>query len=272
MARRRRRKSNLEIIFRGLLSIFAIALVFISSVGLFLINGLGSLLKAKPSETSAETKGRIAETKVNSILMKYTKNNEALLFNDFIIGDDDKSSQIDQLLATVNAIYVIETKNYTGEIQGDTREAKWYRVTKNYDRGIKDNVIEFVNPFKQNDLHISRLQELVESASEFDIYNIVCFNDHDALDLSGILLNANDYVLTTTKSLLNTIEEIEFNYTTSSEDKTSTLDHVLESDKLRQFGDELESVIVTDPEEIKNHKRRLQLKQTKRINEENKNK
>jgi hypothetical protein len=264
MARRRRRKSNLEIIFRGLLSIFAIALVFISSVGLFLINGLGSLLKAKPSETSAETKGRIAETKVNSILMKYTKNNEALLFNDFIIGDDDKSSQIDHLLATVNAIYVIETKNYTGEIQGDTREAKWYRVTKNYDRGKKDNVIEFVNPFKQNDLHISRLQELVESASEFDIYNIVCFNDHDALDLSAILLKANDYVLTTTSSLLSTIKEIEFNYSSSSEERTSTIEQVLQIDKLKNFGNELGALIVTDAEEIKNHTRRLKLRETKR--------
>jgi hypothetical protein len=260
MVRRRRRKSYLEVIFGVLTSIFSLGKLFF----LGMVRFFGFFIKLNPKEISAIDKGNIAESKVNLLLNKYNKNRGAFLFHDFIIGEDQKSSQIDHLVATVNAIYVIETKNYTGEIQGDTREATWYRVTQNSENRKTKHIIEFVNPFVQNDLHIKRLEELVELSSEFDVYNVVCFNDNDDLDISGILIKSDDYVLTTTESVVHMIEQIESSYESDNEGETSNLPALSKRNKLIRFAAELDDIIITDTEEIKNHTRRLKLKQTKR--------
>lgn len=264
MGRRRRKKSNLETIFRGLISAFTSGILFFSRLFLAVINFIGFLMKKNTEDITAEVKGNIAESKVNLMLKKFNKNRGAFLFRDFIIGDDKNSSQIDHLVATVNAIYVIETKNYTGEIQGDTREVAWYRLNQNSDNRKPKNIVEFVNPFVQNDLHIKRLEELVESLSDFHVYNVVCFNDNDDLDLSGILLKSDYYILTTTGSLIHIIEQIESSYESDNEEKTSTLIGLSKKNKLIRFAAELDDLIITDAEEIKNHTRRLKLKQTKR--------
>jgi hypothetical protein len=260
MGRRRTRKSYLEVIFGGLIGIFALGKLFF----LGMVRSISFFINLKPKEITAEVKGNIAESKVNLLLKKYNKNRGAFVFHDFIIGEDQKSSQIDHLVATVNAIYVIETKNYTGEIQGDTREATWYRVTQNSENRKTQHIIEFVNPFVQNDLHIKRLEELVELTSEFDIYNLVCFNDNDDLDISGILIKSDHYVLTTTESLVHMIEQVESSYKSDNEGEISNLPALSKRNKLIRFAAELDDLIITDTEEIKNHTRRLKLKQTKR--------
>ena len=268
MKKRRRRKSSLIVIFEGIFGLLTLIVGFFVSVSVLFIEFLPFLFKVKSEDLTPEEKGNIAEAKVNSLIEKYIKNKDAVFYSDIIIGEDNQSSQIDHLLATTNAIYVIETKNYTGEIQGDTRETKWFRITTY--TGSKNNKInEFVNPFVQNDLHIVRLQELVQTIDDFDVYNIVCFNDNENLDLTGILLKNEEYVLATTKSLINQIDQIEDSYEELNEGKTSNINLVMRKEKLKVLENQINEQIIYDFEEINNHTKRLKLKETKRKNIQN---
>jgi hypothetical protein len=268
MRKRRRRKSNLIVIFEGIFGLLTLIVGFFVGAIILFIEFLSFLFKVTSEDLTPEEKGNIAEAKVNSLIEKYIKNKDAIFFSDIIIGEDNQSSQIDHLLAITNAIYVIETKNYTGEIQGDTRETKWFRINK-YSGSKNNKINEFVNPFVQNDLHIVRLQKLVQSFDDFDVYNIVCFNDNENLDLTGILLKNEEYVLATTKSLINQIDQIEYSFKEVNEGKTSNINFVMKKEKLKILEKQINEQIISDYGEINNHTKRLKLKETKRKNIQN---
>jgi hypothetical protein len=263
MRKRRRRKNNLIVIFEGIFGLLTLIVGFFVGAIVLFIEFLSFLFKVKSEDLAPEEKGNIAEAKVNSLIAKYIKNKDAVFYSDIIIGEDNQSSQIDHLLATTNAIYVIETKNYTGEIQGDTRETKWFRIN-NYTGSKNSKINEFVNPFVQNNLHILRLQKLVQSFDDFDVYNIVCFNDNENLDLTGILLKNEEYVLATTKSLTDQIDQIEDSYEESNEGKTTNINLVMKKEKLKVLENQINEQIISDYNEIENHTKRLKLRETKR--------
>jgi hypothetical protein len=255
MGRRRRKKqSGLYVLFLMIASSFAFVMYLFTLLIKFIARIIGS---RSITSVSAIEKGVYAEEQINTLINKYLKNTDGRLYADFIIGEDDKSTQIDHLIITSNCLFVIETKNYSVEIFGDTRDNFWYRK-KNRES------YEFQNPFKQNDLHIQRIQELIEESSEFDIFNIVCFFENEGLNLHNILKKNEDYILTTSSNLIRTIELIEKSYEDTSGEKTSNMSRIVNLDKINRFVRALDDVIVIDSDEINNHIKRLKLKELKK--------
>lgn len=51
---------------------------------------------------------------------------EYRLLNDLVLKDSTGLHQIDHVVVSVYGIYVVETKNYTGTIYGDSKYSEWF--------------------------------------------------------------------------------------------------------------------------------------------------
>lgn len=96
---------------------------------------------------------------------------EGKLINNLLIKVHGTYAQIDHVYITNTAIYVIETKNYSGTIYGKETDDKWTCVYRN---GVKHSLY---NPVKQNDTHIARLRELLQDDSIKVIPIVIFTND-----------------------------------------------------------------------------------------------
>ena len=74
-------------------------------------------------------------------------------------------SQIDHIVFTPYAIFVIETKNYAGTIYGDRNRAKWSVNGK----------FRMVNPFNQNFGHIQAIRSYLSSIEDSSFISMVSF-------------------------------------------------------------------------------------------------
>jgi len=74
-------------------------------------------------------------------------------------------SQIDHVVITPYGLFVIETKNYAGEISGRRKDKIWFQNGK----------YEIFNPIRQNYGHISSLRELLSNFKDLEFISIVSF-------------------------------------------------------------------------------------------------
>ena len=97
---------------------------------------------------------------------------EKQVFNNYKFISNGKTVQIDHILINKNGIFVIETKNYKGEIYGNEEQHEWTQVLA---FGNVEN--KFYNPIKQNKSHIYKLQKFLPK--NIDIISVVVFIDAD---------------------------------------------------------------------------------------------
>ena len=116
---------------------------------------------------SAEEKGQWGELSVKWELGG-THEGEQYLVNDLVVTVNVKSSQIDHLFINGNGLYVIETKNYSGQIYGSEKSREWTQVL-----AYGKEKHRLYNPLKQNATHIYRLKEAVKI--NMPIYSLVVF-------------------------------------------------------------------------------------------------
>lgn len=94
-------------------------------------------------------RGKKGESLVSEILSK-SKSYHRYVDNFFLVGPSGMTHQIDHIDIRENGIFIIETKNIYGEINGSILESKWsHKVYKNGRPTIK----QFFNPMMQNDAH-----------------------------------------------------------------------------------------------------------------------
>lgn len=127
-------------------------------------------------------KGEEGENKVIALLE--TDNSYHRLINNLVLlGQNNISHQIDHILIRENGIFVIETKNYYGEIKGKEDDSYW---TKSYYVKKKLRVVKFNNPLKQNQSHIRSIVRLI--GKKYPIYCFVVFtlNNADGIDLFNV--------------------------------------------------------------------------------------
>lgn len=259
------------------LIIFTIALIaigwiinniipFIIIIGLLLIVWAyfkGNFSSNNNQHNDPISKGSVGENIVSDVLKKYRNKVKGLLYNDIIIGDYEKSTQIDHLLITNNAIFFVETKRYAGGIFGDDSKDKWYQVIFKGNKKFKNS---FLNPFIQNDHHIKRFKEYMGEIELPPMVNIVCFvvNEAQSLDLSKIINRNKDYYLTDDKRLLALITKIDNENRVL---KTSTLALEQQSTHLIEVKNRIAEIVVTDEEQRQNHIKRLMLKEVEQMEE-----
>lgn len=112
------------------------------------------------------TRGKRGENKVGRVIGE-TVENEQYVINDLILEDDGKSSQIDHIVINPRGIFVIETKNYSGEIYGSESQREWTQVLQ-YGK-VKN---KFYNPVKQNATHVYHVKKIV---GKLPIHSLVVF-------------------------------------------------------------------------------------------------
>jgi hypothetical protein len=280
-----RRKRSRSMSGRDLRALFALALfltflyllaeywfIFIIIGAVFIViyldnNSKSSISKISISKSqSAVDKGRIAELEVKKLLSKYALSTDSKLFNDIVIGEFGKSTQIDHLLVTENAIYFIETKRYGGGVFGDDSKELWYQVIfKNTNQGNKKVKNSFLNPFLQNAHHIKRFKEEIGLSDLPPLINIVCFviNEGMSKDLE-IINRTKDYYLTTNETLITTIQSID-SHLKPEKSSTFAMDEL--KTRIESIIARLNEIIVTDEEERQNHIKRLKLKEIEMLEE-----
>ena len=109
-------------------------------------------------------KGYLGESKIKRQLHQMSYIDYKVL-NDVLIVVDSYSHQIDHVVISRYGIFVIETKNYRGRIEGKVRDNNWVQLLGN-------KKFYFLNPVKQNKSHIKALSKLL-NVSEDKIFNII---------------------------------------------------------------------------------------------------
>jgi predicted RNA-binding Zn-ribbon protein involved in translation (DUF1610 family) len=82
--------------------------------------------------------------------------NEKYIINNLLFYNDGKSHQIDHIIICKKGIFVVETKNYSGQIYGQDNQREWTQVLA---YGRKKH--QFYNPILQNKSHIYSLSKII---------------------------------------------------------------------------------------------------------------
>ena len=106
-----------------------------------------------------------------------------LINNLVLLGENQVSHQIDHILIRENGIFVIETKNYYGNITGLEEDSYWKKIF--FVKG-KIKTETFHNPLKQNQSHIRIIKRVI--GKDYPIYCFVVFiqNNAEGIDLFNV--------------------------------------------------------------------------------------
>jgi hypothetical protein len=144
------------------------------------------------------TRGRLGENKV-SLIIGETIENQQYVINNLTFVEQGKSFQIDHVVINPRGIFVIETKNYSGEIYGSENQLEWTQVLS-YGK-VKNKLY---NPLKQNATHIYKVKKIVgklpvRSLVVFVQNNLRHINANGVIPLSSLktTLQSGETVLTT---------------------------------------------------------------------------
>lgn len=135
-------------------------------------------------------KGELGEYLVASRLRETKSSSKKIINNIVIKTPDGRTSQIDHILINEYGIFVVETKNYGGNVYGGLTRQNWLQY-------IGDKKESFYNPVMQNETHIKRLREVlcIEHLYQYKIYSIVVFvqNNANKIDIANVI-NLSDLI------------------------------------------------------------------------------
>ena len=114
------------------------------------------------------SKGKIAEKMVHHKLMQLPE--EYHVIDDVLFMSNGRSTQIDHIVVSPYAVFVIETKGYKGWILGGENAEYWTQI-------IYKRKSTFYNPIHQNDGHIRFLKFLLKDLGNIPFVPIVVFNN-----------------------------------------------------------------------------------------------
>ena len=147
---------------------------------------------------STVSRGNKGEEKVSSTLKKLKVDHHVFNNVSFINEKSEMTHQIDHILVHPHGVFVIETKNYYGEIIADTGEGYWVKIIKG-----KKEIIH--NPLRQNKSHVRIVKKLLK---DVDVISLVVFvknnapymGDENVINLKDLLLFIDSYPY---KNILN---------------------------------------------------------------------
>ena len=160
---------------------FGMIVVGISVLG-FLISLI--LLTLSQNEITIKRQGVIGEDTTADMLAA-TLDDSYTVFQNVIATLDGKSSEIDLVVVGLNGIFVIETKNRNGLIEGGYDKDRW--LQHKVGRGGGEYSSNFYSPVKQVGTHVFRLAGFLrQNGVRFHIMGAVYFSNSEArVRLSG---------------------------------------------------------------------------------------
>ncbi len=168
-------------------------------------------------EVKSQIKGSLGEIRQEIRLDRLPRENYKVI-NNILIPNKDKTSQIDHLVISEYGIFIIENKNYQGNIYGKQYDKTWTQV-------IKRAKNTFYNPIAQNYGHIKALENII--GKEYKIYSIIVFSDKAVLNRVSIEDEENIKVINES-NLLQTIKSFDTTIINNDEIKV-IFNKVLES-------------------------------------------
>lgn len=187
----------------------------------------------KERERKALRKGELGEYKINLQLDRLPKG--CMYLSDLMLPNPAGKSgyaQIDHIVITPYGLFVIETKNYSGDISGAKKDKMW----------LRDGKYEIFNPLRQNYGHIMTLKKVLSKYSELNYYSIVTFTLRATIsDVDDEIKSIKSSELVIYDTAISETINRKINILSREKDK----DLVSEKD-IRQIYDQLSSSNITD--------------------------
>ena len=140
------------------------------AAGVLALTGLSVAGRVVWPLVAPKAKGFIGESRVGRILSKFRSEGAAVLHNLLLPGGRD-TTQIDFVLITRHAAFVIEVKNYRGSIRGNPTRDQWEHVLPG------GRTFPFYNPLQQNEVHVDAVRKLLRKYPNLPIHSLVVFNN-----------------------------------------------------------------------------------------------
>ena len=156
-------------------------------------------------------KGKIAEKMVHHKLMQLPE--EYHVIDDVLFMSNGRSTQIDHIVVSPYAVFVIETKGYKGWILEGENAEYWTQI-------IYKRKSTFYNPIHQNDGHIRFLKFLLKDLGNIPFVPIVVFNNE-----ADLKVNVNNHIVVNRYYLKDTI--LQYKETVINQDSKRKLSAVL---------------------------------------------
>ena len=126
-------------------------------------------------------KGKRGENRVHDILMRLP--DDYTILDDVVLRTNRGTTQIDHVVVSKYGLFVVETKNYRGEIYGDDNRKEWTQIIvtdvtyakkwwKTYTYVTKNN---FYNPVKQSLAHLFAIRKIFSKWSSLQVIPIIVF-------------------------------------------------------------------------------------------------
>lgn len=119
--------------------------------------------------TSPKMKGKMGEIMIIAHADKYLNDDYMLLHNCTFKDEQGRTTQVDHIILSVYGVFVIETKNYKGEIYAHQYQKQWTQKLGNHR-------YHFQNPLHQNYRHVKVLETILSDLIESThIHSLVIF-------------------------------------------------------------------------------------------------
>lgn len=105
-----------------------------------------------------------------------------VLRNVYVPKDNGETTEIDVVYITQKGIFVIESKNYSGWIFGDEKNAYWTAMLPNREKN------RFYNPIRQNKTHIKWLEQFL--GKDIPLFSIIVFSER--CELKKVTVQSSD--------------------------------------------------------------------------------
>jgi hypothetical protein len=196
-------------------------------------------------------KGELGEYKINIQLDQLPK--ECKYLSDIMIVNTKSKtgySQIDHVVISPYGIFVIETKNYSGEIRGN-RDDRYWTVNRRF---------KMYNPILQNFGHVKAIQNVLINLKDTDFISMISFTMRCRFNIDPELRKISSHQLVIYDTELS--EFIQRKIIRLSMEHPQPL---IEADKIEEIYTLLSEANITDPKLRAEHVKKAG--ETKKVNE-----
>lgn len=166
-------------IFAGIFSLIknqSYSLIAVAAVLSFF--AVGHWLKQYENFTKTKhIKHGIEGEEKNSDRLERGLDNDYFIINDVDLVFGRKKSQIDHIVVGPNGVFVIETKNWRGELFGNETDPAWTQIKE--DKNGNTVEIKLGNPIAQNLRHVETVKAILQShgLDSDDVFSVVVVNN-----------------------------------------------------------------------------------------------
>lgn len=180
-----------------------IVLILILAIAIAAISGSGTI------ESPERRVGRLGEQEATDIIRSVLREDDRLLTN-VKISYDSRPAELDNVIINKYGVFIIEVKNYTGELSGNEDDYEWTKchttdAGNTYTKTVK-------NPIRQVKRQIYLLAKYLQYYSSTKVW----------IEGYSILLNGNSpvkskYILSSAREIDRAVHHSEYNRLTPQE-------------------------------------------------------